>query len=88
MFKIALRNFSFSLNDIYLAQSSKKWTPEQRLQLIEAVLKHVKVPWDEVSNEVDGGKNGKMCYDQWRRKIVPGLKTYIKSEHEHYEARE
>ncbi|EXX77327.1 hypothetical protein RirG_024770 [Rhizophagus irregularis DAOM 197198w] len=62
---------------------SKKWTPEQRLQLIEAVLKHVKVPWDEVSNEVDGGKNGKMCYDQWRRKIVPGLKTYINSDHEH-----
>ncbi|RIA99432.1 hypothetical protein C1645_869989 [Glomus cerebriforme] len=65
------------------AQTSKKWTSEQRLQLIEAVIKHVKIPWDEICNEVDGEKNGKMCYDQWRRKIVPGLKNLIKSENEH-----
>ncbi|CAI2176321.1 13634_t:CDS:2 [Funneliformis geosporum] len=59
-------------------QESKKWTPEQRLQLIEAVLKKINIPWDEICNEVNGGKSEKMCYDQWRRVILPGLKTSIK----------
>ncbi|CAG8457175.1 10857_t:CDS:2 [Funneliformis caledonium] len=60
------------------AQASKNWTSEQRLQLIEAVLKKINIPWDEVCNEVDGGRSGKRCYDQWRRQIVPGLKNSIK----------
>ncbi|CAJ0765867.1 19243_t:CDS:2, partial [Entrophospora sp. SA101] len=55
-----------------------KWTPLQRKRLLESIIdSYLKnVNWDDVADQVKE-KTARMCYDQWKKVLVPSIKKYV-----------
>ncbi|CAG8588362.1 16727_t:CDS:2 [Acaulospora morrowiae] len=53
------------------------WKPEQRIQLLDAILKRLpSLDWKQIADEVDG-KSSTMCYDQWRKKMLNDIRRSV-----------